>query len=123
MNTNKLGISYLKLWEGLGYYRRARNLLATSKILVQKYNSKLPFEIKEIKKLPGIGDYTANALFGLVHNRPTIAVDGNVKRIFARILNKEVSKKIAIRYLTKHWNRLLFKLLVITNFGFIKFQL
>ena len=79
----------LKLWEGLGYYRRARNLLATSRLLVKKYNSKLPDEVKELKKLPGIGDYTANALLGLIYNKPTIAVDGNVKRVFARILNKE----------------------------------
>jgi len=82
----------LKLWEGLGYYRRARNLLASAKLLVQEYNSKLPKEINEIKKLPGVGDYTANALLGLVHNRPTIAVDGNVKRVFTRILNKRESK-------------------------------
>ena len=81
----------LKLWEGLGYYRRARNLLASSKLLVQEYNSKLPYEIKEIKKLPGVGDYTANALLGLVHDKPAIAIDGNVKRVFARILNKEES--------------------------------
>ena len=81
----------LKLWEGLGYYRRARNLLTSSKLLVKKYNSNLPHEIKEIKKLPGVGDYTANALLGLVHNKPTIAVDGNVKRVFARILNKKES--------------------------------
>ena len=82
----------LKSWEGLGYYRRARNLLASSKLLVQEYKSKLPFEIKEIKKLPGVGDYTANALLGLVHNKPRIAVDGNVKRVFARILNKKELK-------------------------------
>ena len=82
----------LKLWEGLGYYRRAKNLLASSKLLVQDYNSSLPHEIKEIKKLPGVGDYTANALLGLVHDRPTIAIDGNVKRIFARIFNKKESK-------------------------------
>ena len=82
----------LKLWEGLGYYRRARNLLASSKILIQEYNSKLPYEIKEIKKLPGVGAYTANALLGLVHDKPTIAVDGNVKRVFARILNKNETK-------------------------------
>ena len=81
----------LKLWEGLGYYRRARNLLASSKLLVQEYNSKLPYEIKEIKKLPGVGDYTANALLGLVHDRPAIAIDGNVKRVFARMLNKKES--------------------------------
>ena len=82
----------LKLWEGLGYYRRARNLLATSKILVNKYNSKLPNTIQEIKTLPGVGDYTANALLGLVHNKAVIAVDGNVKRIFSRIFNKEENK-------------------------------
>jgi len=82
----------LKLWEGLGYYRRARNLLSTSKLLVDKYNSKLPKVVKEIKTLPGVGSYTANALLGLVHNRPTVAVDGNVKRVFGRILNKTDSK-------------------------------
>ena len=56
----------LKLWEGLGYYRRAKNLLATVKLLVKVYNSKLPNNLKDLKKLPGIGDYTGNALLGLV---------------------------------------------------------
>ena len=79
----------LKLWEGLGYYRRARNLLASSKILVKKYKSELPTTLNEIKTLPGVGEYTANALLGLVHNKPTIAIDGNVKRVFARYLNKK----------------------------------
>ena len=82
----------LKSWEGLGYYRRAKNLLASAKILVRQYNSKLPNTLNELKKLPGIGDYTANALLGLVYDKPTIAVDGNVKRIFARYLNKKESK-------------------------------
>jgi A/G-specific adenine glycosylase len=82
----------LKLWEGLGYYRRARNLLASSKVLVNQYNSKLPKEINELKKLPGIGDYTANALLGLVYDQPTVALDGNVKRVFARYLNKKETK-------------------------------
>jgi len=82
----------LKLWEGLGYYRRARNLLATAKILVKKNNSKLPKKIIDIKKLPGIGDYTANALLAYIHNQPTIAIDGNVKRVFSRILNKSENK-------------------------------
>ena len=82
----------LKLWEGLGYYRRARNLLLTSKILVNQHHSKLPKTIKEIKKFPGIGDYTANALLSLVHNKPGIALDGNVKRVFSRIINKKESK-------------------------------
>ena len=82
----------LKLWEGLGYYRRARNLLATTKLLVKKYNSKLPNTLVEIKKLPGVGDYTANALLGFIYNEPTIAIDGNVKRVFSRYLNKKESK-------------------------------
>jgi A/G-specific adenine glycosylase len=82
----------LKLWEGLGYYRRARNLLASTKLLVNEHNSQLPNNLKEIKKLPGVGDYTANALMGFIHNYPTIALDGNVKRVFARYLNKKESK-------------------------------
>ena len=82
----------LKLWEGLGYYRRARNLLASAKMLSKQYNSKLPKTIKEIKKLPGVGEYTANALLGLIYDQPTIAVDGNVKRVFARNLNKKEEK-------------------------------
>jgi len=85
----------LKLWEGLGYYRRARNLLASSKLLVKKYNSKLPNNIEELKQLPGVGEYTANALLGLIYNQPTIAIDGNVKRVFARFLN---IKKEKIKY-------------------------
>ena len=82
----------LKMWEGLGYYRRARNLLASTKLLVKEHNSKLPNTLKEIKRLPGIGDYTANALMGFIHNYPTIAIDGNVKRVFTRYLNKIESK-------------------------------
>ena len=82
----------LKLWEGLGYYRRARNLLATSKIIVKEHSSKLPKKIIDIKKLPGIGEYTANALSAFIHNQPTIAIDGNVKRVFSRIVNKNENK-------------------------------
>ena len=79
----------LKMWEGLGYYRRARNLLACSKKLVKDYKSKLPDTLEELKKLPGVGDYTGNALLGLVYNKPTIAIDGNVKRVFSRNLNRD----------------------------------
>ena len=89
-NSNEKEI--LKMWEGLGYYRRARNLLACTKLLVNNFDSKLPQTIEEIKKLPGIGEYTGNALIGLVYNKPTIALDGNVKRVFARILNKYENK-------------------------------
>ena len=82
----------LKLWEGLGYYRRARNLLATSKIIVNKHNTKLSKNLIDVKKLPGIGDYTANALLAFIHDQPRIAIDGNVKRVFSRVLNKNENK-------------------------------
>ena len=61
-------------------------------MLVKKHNSKLPKTLKEIKKLPGVGDYTANAMMAFIHNYPTIALDGNVKRVFARYLNTNESK-------------------------------
>ena len=82
----------LKMWEGLGYYRRARNLLECSKKIVKNYNLKLPSTIVEITKLPGVGNYTGNALLGLVYNKPTIALDGNVKRVFSRLINKAENK-------------------------------
>ena len=97
----------LKLWEGLGYYRRARNLLATSKILVKKYHSKLPREIDKIKSLPGVGDYTSNVLAALIYNKPTIALDGNVKRVISRILNIEVSKIDFEYFITKNKKNIL----------------
>ena len=85
-------VEILKLWEGLGYYRRAKNLLASAKILVKEHNSKLPENLEEVKRLPGVGEYTANALLGLIYNQPRIAIDGNVRRIFARNLNREERK-------------------------------
>merc|ERR1712096_93141 len=80
----------LKLWEGLGYYRRVKNLQKTAKILIKNYNGKLPTKFEEIKKLPGIGEYTANALLALVYDKPRIPIDGNVKRVFSRLLNKNI---------------------------------
>ena len=98
----------LKMWEGLGYYRRARNLFVCSKRLISLYKEKLPKTLDEIKKLPGIGDYTGNALLGLVHDQPTIALDGNVKRVFARNLNKKESK-IDFKKLVNSNSKMLFK--------------
>ena len=82
----------LKMWEGLGYYRRVKNLHKTSKILVKNYKGKLPNKFEEIKKLPGIGEYTANALLALVYNEPCIPFDGNVKRVFSRLFNFNLEK-------------------------------
>ena len=79
----------LKLWEGLGYYSRVKNLHKTSKILVKKYKSQIPDTFEELKKLPGIGDYTANVLLALIYNQPRIGLDGNVKRVLLRLFNLE----------------------------------
>ena len=77
----------LKLWEGLGYYRRVKNLHKTSKLLIKKYNGKIPSSFEKLKELPGIGDYTANILLALIYNQPRIGFDGNVKRVLSRSLN------------------------------------
>jgi len=93
INEKKL----LKYWEGLGYYSRVRNLKKTAKIVVSKYNKKLPNTFEKLKALPGIGDYTASAILSIVFNKSFIPLDGNVERIIKRILNlkseKETSKE------------------------------
>ena len=83
--------SVLKLWEGLGYYRRARNLHQITKIVVKNYRGKLPDSFSELKNLPGIGDYTASAILSIAKDKPFIGIDGNVKRVISRIffLNQE----------------------------------
>ncbi len=80
----------LKLWEGLGYYARAKNLHKTSKILINKYNGHIPESFEKLKELPGIGDYTANILLALIYNKPRIGLDGNVKRVLFRIFSKKI---------------------------------
>ena len=81
----------LKLWEGLGYYRRAKNLHKTSKILIKKYNGQIPNSFVKLKELPGIGDYTANILLALIYNQPRIALDGNVRRVLSRLFNTDAA--------------------------------
>ena len=76
----------LKLWEGLGYYSRARNLQKTARLLVEHYGGKLPETAAELRKLPGIGDYTAGAIASIAYGQPESAVDGNVLRVLSRIL-------------------------------------
>ena len=84
----------LKLWEGLGYYNRARNLHKTSKILIKNYNGQIPQNFLELKKLPGVGDYTANILLALIYNQARVAIDGNVRRVFLRLFNNEAKYPI-----------------------------
>ena len=84
----------LKLWEGLGYYSRAKNLHKTSKILVKKYKSQIPDTFEKLKELPGIGDYTANVLLAWIYNQPRIGLDGNVKRVLLRLFNLETKDAV-----------------------------
>jgi A/G-specific adenine glycosylase len=74
----------LKLWQGLGYYSRARNLHATAKIVIDKYEGKFPSTYKELKGLKGVGDYTASAIASICFNVPEPVVDGNVYRVLSR---------------------------------------
>ncbi|MCF7925530.1 MAG: A/G-specific adenine glycosylase [Candidatus Izimaplasma sp.] len=83
----------LKLWEGLGYYSRARNMHKTAKIIVNQYNGFFPSDYETLLTLPGIGPYTASALMSIVFNKPYAAVDGNVYRVMARFLAIQESIK------------------------------
>ena len=74
-----------KLWEGLGYYSRARNLKKAAKRIVAEYGGFFPREYRQIRDLPGIGDYTAGAICSICFDMPTPAVDGNVLRLVTRL--------------------------------------
>ena len=76
----------LKLWEGLGYYSRARNLKKAAMLLTEKYGGELPASAEELRKLPGIGDYTAGSIASISFGLPEPAVDGNVLRVLSRLL-------------------------------------
>lgn len=75
----------LKFWAGLGYYRRVRMIHQAAKTVVEKYGGKFPRTVEELLKLPGIGRYTAGAIASIAFGEPAPILDGNVKRIFARI--------------------------------------
>ena len=75
-----------KLWEGLGYYSRVRNLKKAAEIIVTEYGGVFPKTYDAIRALPGIGDYTAGAICSIAYDLPTPAVDGNVLRVLSRIL-------------------------------------
>ncbi len=75
----------LLLWQGLGYYSRARNFHRAAQKVVADYNGKIPENIGDFKKLPGVGDYIAAAVYSMAIGEPVPSIDGNVKRIVARI--------------------------------------
>jgi A/G-specific adenine glycosylase len=85
--------SVLAMWSGLGYYRRARMLHAASRKIVHELGGKFPASSAEWRALPGIGRYTAAAVASIVFDEPAAAVDGNVERVLARLLGKELGEE------------------------------
>ena len=76
-----------KLWEGLGYYSRVRNLKKAAQVIQERYNGQFPGEYDAVLALPGIGEYTAGAVCSIAFDLPVPAVDGNVLRVFSRLYN------------------------------------
>ena len=76
----------MKLWEGIGYYSRARNLQRAAKVVMEVYGGSMPETKEELLKLPGIGSYTASAISSIAYGRCEAAVDGNVLRVSTRLL-------------------------------------
>jgi len=101
----------LKVWEGLGYYSRARNMHRTAHIIVQEHHGIFPDTWKHIRSLPGIGDYIAAAVLSIVFDSPFAVVDGNVKRVLARLLKIDTPVNLAAanKAFKKHADRLLYK--------------
>ena len=91
----------IKLWEGLGYYSRARNLKKTAQTVVKNFRGKLPDNLDDLLSLPGIGNYTASAILAIVFNKPYIPLDGNIERVLKRFLylkkDKEIQKENLIQ--------------------------
>ena len=90
VNETKL----LRYWQGLGYYSRAKNLKKSARLILEKYNGRLPNNYDELKKLPGVGDYTASAISAIAFNKKIIPLDGNIERLLKRILNLKTDKEI-----------------------------
>ncbi|MES2591127.1 MAG: A/G-specific adenine glycosylase [Bacteroidota bacterium] len=79
----------MKLWQGLGYYSRARNLHSTAKIITDTYQGKFPEQYSDILSLKGVGEYTAAAIASFAFNKPHAVVDGNVYRLLSRVFGIE----------------------------------
>jgi A/G-specific adenine glycosylase len=91
----------IKLWEGLGYYSRVKNLKKTAKIITTHFNKKIPDDFEKLKTLPGIGDYTASAILAIAFNKPFIPLDGNIERVLKRYFYLKKASQISKDYLIK----------------------
>ena len=92
----------IKLWEGLGYYSRVKNLKKTAQFIIKKFNGKIPKNFEDLKSLPGIGNYTASAILAIVFNKPYIPMDGNIERVLKRYLYLKKIKEIQRENLKKN---------------------
>lgn len=90
----------MKLWEGLGYYSRARNLKKAAITIMETYGGEIPSDDRELLKLPGIGSYTAGAIASIAYGKAVPAVDGNVLRVLSRVLK---SREDILKQSTKKW--------------------
>ena len=84
----------LKLWEGLGYYSRAKNLKKTAQIIIKNFKGKIPDNRENLLSLPGIGNYTASAILAIAFNKPHIPLDGNIERVLKRYLYLKKEKDL-----------------------------
>jgi A/G-specific adenine glycosylase len=109
----------LKAWEGLGYYRRARNLHRAARVVREDHGGELPVSLAELRGLPGVGEYTAGAVASIAFGEAVPAVDGNVRRVFARLFDVPQPKpawlrKTAEELVDEHrpgdWNQALMEL-------------
>tara|TARA_B100000989_G_scaffold273132_1_gene231066 strand:+ start:335 stop:1318 length:984 start_codon:yes stop_codon:yes gene_type:complete len=91
----------IKLWEGLGYYSRVKNLKKTAQIIIKDFNGNLPDNFKDLVSLPGIGNYTASAILAIVFNKPYIPLDGNIERVLKRYLYLKKDKDLQKNSLQK----------------------
>jgi len=91
----------IKLWEGLGYYSRVRNLKKVAQVIIKNFKKKIPDNYLDLKSLPGIGDYTASAISAIAFNKPIIPLDGNVERVLKRYLYLKSESQIQKENLIK----------------------
>lgn len=77
----------LREWQGLGYYARARNLHRAARLVRERYHGQIPGDVEALRRLPGVGEYTAGAIASIAFGIPAPAIDGNVRRVFSRLLD------------------------------------
>ena len=107
--ANSKELDIMKIWEGLGYYSRAINMLKTAKIVLNSFNGVFPFEYEQLIQLPGVGDYTASAISSICNDELQVVVDGNVLRFLSRM--HKIDLPIESIKTKKYFKKLGFKLI------------